>query len=59
MGIRNDPELADWLWEQREWSPWARSVALYFDAHGFMTDGQHAIATKMRERAKADSEKDD
>lgn len=46
--IRNDPELADWLWEQRDWSDWARSVALYYDKHGFMTEGQHEAAVRMR-----------
>ncbi len=47
--IRNDPDLADWLWEQRDWSPWAEGVALYYASHGFMTEGQHKAALKMRD----------
>lgn len=56
--IRNDPDLVDWLWEQREWSPWARSVALYYDAHGFITEAQHAAAVRMRKRSEKDKEEE-
>ena len=51
--IRNDPELADWLWEQRDWSPWAESVALYYAAHDFMTVAQHETAVRMRAQHEA------
>lgn len=56
MGIRVDRELADWLWEQRSWSKWAESVALYFEAHGFMTDKQHEAAVRMREQVEETSD---
>lgn len=56
MGIRNDPELVDWLWAQRDWSSWAESVALYYDAHGFITEKQHEAAMKMREKLEGKSE---
>ncbi len=57
MAIKNPPELVDWLWEQRAWSPWARSVALYYDSHGFITQGQYDAAVRMR--AKVEAEEND
>ncbi len=53
MGIRNDPDLADWLFAYSEEMPkqrsWARSVALYYASHGFMTEAQHAAAVKLQQ----------
>lgn len=60
MAIRNDPDLADWLWEYSEEAPeqrsWARSVALYYVSHGFMTEAQHAAAVRMRKTVEEEND---